>query len=281
MDLQMASRIILLRNVTAGVLVVISILFFCYLYPENLFQKELNPQFSYTYGCFFSYFDKPAWLACYIGDLLAHVFIPLGGGPLLITGTLLLEWMLLISILKKFNIGEMASLFALLPIMMEWGGYCSEKYLLTSLLSFIISLIFLLLFFNLKSGKQISIWGILFLPIIYFLAGSWLSFYVVMILLNEVGSDEKRWLFWSLLLVLGVLLPNLMQYIYGITQEVAYLYPLPSVPAFFPAIMFCSSLLLMQTGTFKEMKANLLTVSVTICVLFAVLGSSMSLYADF
>lgn len=64
MDLQMASRIILLRNVTAGVLVVISILFFCYLYPENLFQKELNPQFSYTYGCFFPILtSQRGWLA--------------------------------------------------------------------------------------------------------------------------------------------------------------------------------------------------------------------------
>lgn len=277
----MASRVILLRNVTAGLLVVISVLFFCYFCPESLFQKDLNPQFSYTFGSFITYLDKPAWLACYIGDLLAHTFIPLGGGPLLITGTLFLEWVLLMLILKKFKVGEMVSLFALLPIMMEWGGYCNEEYLLTSILSFIISLTFLLLFFNLKSGKQTFVWGLVFLPILYFLAGSWLSFYVVMILLYEVGNDEKPWFFWFLLLVLGVLLPNLMQYIYGITQEQAYLYPLPSVQAFFPAILFCSSLLLMQTGTFKEMKVSTLSVSITVCVLLAVLGSSISLYADF
>lgn len=280
MDSQMASRVILLRNVTAGLLVVVGVLFFRYLCPESLFQKELNSQFSYTFGCFITYLDKPAWLACYISDLLAHTFIPLGGGPLLITGILFLEWVLLALILKKFNVGEMVSLFALLPIMMEWGGYCNEKYLLTSILSFIISLTFLLLFFSMKSGKQTFIWGLIFLPVIYFLAGSWLSFYVVMILLYEAGNEEKTWLFWLLLLVLGVLLPNLMQYIYGITQEQAYLYPLPSVAAFFPAILFCSSLLLMQTGTFKEIKVSVLSVSVTVCVLLAVLGSSMSLYAD-
>ena len=277
----MAKRNILLQSITAGMLVVICVFFFWYIVPESLFLKEQVPQFSNTINNFLSYLDKPAWLVCYVGNLFTHLFIPLGGGPILIAMAIMLEWWLLVLILKRFNIGEMAFLYALFPIMLEWGCYCNEKYLLLSIFSFTLSLAIFLLYTYINNSKWSIFWGLMFLPLIYFLAGNRLTIYLVMILLYEANKDEKRWLFWLILLVIGGVFPNLMRYVYGISQEQAYLYPNTNVMSFFPAMLFCASLFVLQTKTLRRVQVSVCSVSVTTMALLAVLGISVSLCASF
>lgn len=123
--------------------------------------------------------------------------------------------------------------------------------------------------------------GLLALPLIYFLAGNRLNFFVLLILFYETGKEPKRWLYWGLLLVTGVFMPVWMMHFYSLTQEQAYLYPHNGLPSFFPPLLFCFSLLFLQIRKFRDMPIRVLPVIVTVCILLALLGIFIFLIADF
>lgn len=275
----MAKREVLLQSVAAVIFGLMCFAFFRFVYPSGFFQKE-QAEGLFTLGSFVSYLTKPAWLVCYSGNVLMAFGGP-SGAPFLITLILLFEWWLLTLVLKRFNVGGMASLYAFLPVMLEWGGYCYPTYLLRSILATIIALSLFLGYTCIKNKWLSVLAGLLALPLIYFLAGNRLNFFVLLILFYETGKEPKRWLYWSLLLVTGVFMPVWMMHFYSLTQEQAYLYPHNGLPSFFPPLLFCFSLLFLQIRKFRDMPIRVLPVIVTVCILLALLGIFIFLIADF
>lgn len=277
----MAKKVVSLPGVATTLFAVICFSFFYFIYPQDLFLKEQIVGFSYTSESFISYLSKPAWLACWLSDSLMHFFIPMNGGAFLLTGVLLLEWWLLILILRRFNVGEMSALYAFIPIMLEWGGYCNSDYGMTSILSLIIALSVFLGYTHIKGDRGTMLLGLLSLPLIYSLAGSRLYIMVILVLLYEAEKNKKRWIYWFFLLFVGMMLPEFLQGIYSLTEEQAYRYPHISIFAFFPAILFCFSILLLQIKKLGGMKVNTLSVSVTTLMLLFLLTVSVISQADF
>jgi len=77
------------------------IVFFLFYYPYHLFFKEQMQLFLFTSDYSLSYLYKPAALSCYLGDFFTQFFYLRGGGPVVISLTLCLEWLLISYVLKK------------------------------------------------------------------------------------------------------------------------------------------------------------------------------------
>lgn len=58
-----------LQWVIAGIFFVVCFAFFQWIYPNHLFFKEQMRIFLYTTDYFISFWDEPAWLSCYVGNL--------------------------------------------------------------------------------------------------------------------------------------------------------------------------------------------------------------------
>lgn len=76
-------------------------IFFQGYYPYHFFYKEQNQLFLWTNNYFFSYFDKPAWLACWVGDFLTQFYYYLYAGSTILTVSLLLLMGTLYAALRK------------------------------------------------------------------------------------------------------------------------------------------------------------------------------------
>lgn len=275
----MAKKGFLLQSISAIIFAVMCFAFYQFVFPSDYFQKEQTGAL-FTMDSFIAYLDKPAWLACYGGNLLMSLCGP-SGAPFLITVVLLLEWWILTLILKRFKIGEMAPLYAFLPVMLEWGAYCHPIYLLHSILSTVVGLSIFLGYTFIKNKWWCMFAGLMALPVIYILAGNRMNLFILLGLLYEAGKNTRRWLYWGVLLIAGIVLPGWMGDLYSLPEEQAYLYPHPGLPAFFPAILFCFSLFVLQMSKFRDMPVRIWPVTITTCFMLVLLVVSIYSFADF
>lgn len=262
-----------MEKIVAGLFFAVCFVFFQWISPSTVFVKEQVPDFTFTVQSFLSYFLKPASLVCYLGDAGMKIAssIP-GGAALLLTSVLFWEWRLLTGLMRQFKMGEMSFFYALFPVFLEWGYYGYENYRISSILSFMLVLIIFRIYAKVKDN-EVSRWaGFLALPVIYILAGSRMFIFFTLLLLYEAGKNERRWFYWSALLVVSTILPQLFASLYKITEEQAYQYPYQAFYAFFPGMLFCFSLLLLQIKTFRKMRINVVSVSVTTVLLFSLLA---------
>lgn len=262
----------LLQGSVAGLFAVVCVLFFQFLVSDHLFAKEQVVSIAGLPEVLSGYWGKPAWLACSLAKILTSVLVPVGGGAIQITLVLLSEWWASCFILKKFHVGEMAPLFALFPVILEWGTYASPYYHLNSILSLIITLYIFCGYTLIKKKWLSGIMGFVLLFVVYSLVGSRLFIFIILVLLYEAEIEEKRWMYWALLLITGTLLPEFLKSLYSLSEEEAYQYPHAWLPAFFPAIMLASLLVAMQFEKVRYMKVSTWSVSVTSGLLLLLLA---------
>ena len=132
----MAKNIIVLRGVVAVIFVTACFLFFNYSYPFYLFHSGQMPV-PVPISDLSSYLDKPAVLASFIGDFLSSRFSSPTVAASVITLVFLVEWFIITKMLNKFNIGNIAILYALFPVVFEWIFYCQLSNSLSSALSIV------------------------------------------------------------------------------------------------------------------------------------------------
>ena len=262
----------LLQGVVVGIFVLSCIAFFQFFGSDYLFEKEQVVNLSSLSGAVSECLGKPAWLACSLAKIFSSLLIPIGGGALLVTVILLLEWWFFTCILKRFHVGEMAFLYALLPVVLEWGSYCSPKYHLASILSLVITLLLFCGYMAVKNKLLSMLIGFVLLLTVYALVGSRLFVYVILVLLYEAELGEKRWIYWALFLITGFVFPEFLKEVYGLTEALVYQYPSPWLPAFFPAITIASVLVVTQFKAIRHMRANVWSVSIMsgLLVLFVI-----------
>lgn len=277
----MARSIIWLRTIIAVLFAFICFSFFQYYCTADLFAKELTSDFRFSSGCFASYLHKPAWLACYLGDSLANVFLPVGGGAFLMTAVFLAEWWIITWALDRFEVGNMRFIYAFFPVMMEVGGYCGYSYQLHSILSFMIVLLVFLRYTYISTFWQSFFYAFFMLPVIYILAGGRLFIYVILILLYDAYKNERRWFFWTCLLISGTAMPDLLRPIYALSEDQAYQFPHSGLFAFFPSILFAFGVMLLQFKNIREMRVNVVNISVITVLLVGLLVLSVFSEADF
>lgn len=78
--------------------------FYQFFYPYHFFYKEQNQLFLWTGDYLSTYFDKPAWLACLIGDFLTQFYYYLYAGSSILTLSLLLLTGILYAALRNAGI---------------------------------------------------------------------------------------------------------------------------------------------------------------------------------
>lgn len=269
----------LLQGVITGIFVLSCVTFFQFFDSGHLFDKEQVVGLSFLSEAVSECMDKPAWLACALAKTLLSLLVPVGGGALLLTIILLLEWWVLTVILKRFNVGEMAFLYALFPVALEWGTYCSPSYHLASILSLVLVLLVFCGYTLIKNKWLSMLSGFALLFIVYSLVGSRLFIFVILVLLYEAEIGEKRWVYWALLLITGTVLPEFLKSVYSLSEAQAYQYPHPWLPAFFPGIAVAGVLVVIQFKAIRNMRANVWSVSVMSGLLILIVISSVLSHA--
>lgn len=126
--------------VPAGIFT-LGFLFYFFCYPYHLFFKEQNQLFLLTADYFFSYFNKPGWIAALSGDFLTQFFILRGGGPLVIAVLLTLEYLVAASFIRKIFHTNHAWLWALLPVAADWSLHMHQLHRLAVSVGFILILL--------------------------------------------------------------------------------------------------------------------------------------------
>ena len=96
----------LLQKRVAGLFALLCVIFFQFFDSDHLFLKEEVVSVASLPEVLVGYWGKPAWLACSMAKVLTSLFVPVGGGAVLITAVLMLEWWASLFILRKFNVGR-------------------------------------------------------------------------------------------------------------------------------------------------------------------------------
>ena len=206
-------------------LVVTSFLFFQLAYPYHLFLKEQIQLFLFTSDYFLSYFAKPAWLACYLGDFFTQFFYLRGGGALVLSLLLGIEWMLARAVISRLTHSLYSGLLALLPVAVDWSLHCNTLHSLSVSIGFILVLSLFLLYSLVRNKWVSSIFlGLLSLTGYWFTGSSFLLFPLIA-LPYDFHNQRASWLKWIPAFALIFSLPLILRHHYLLTLVQAFIYP--------------------------------------------------------
>lgn len=206
-----------------------SFLFFQLAYPYHLFLKEQIQLFLFTSDYFLSYFAKPAWLACYLGDFLTQFFYLKGGGALVLSLLLSLEWIVVRATISRLSQSSFPGLWALLPVAVDWSLYGNTLHPLSVSVGFILALI-LFLAYSKVSNKWLSYFVLAFFSLAgYWIAGSSFLLFVVLALPYDFHNQRASWLKWIPAFVLVFSIPFVLRHHYLLTSFQAFIYPALSI----------------------------------------------------
>ncbi|MDH6356598.1 DUF6057 family protein [Parabacteroides sp. PF5-9] len=255
--------------------------FFQFFFKYHLFFKEEIQLFLFTTDYFLSYLKKPGWLAAYLGDFLTQFFYLRGGGAVLISLILLLEWRLIVRWLRSLGLYSHTSLFALFPIVIEWVLHTTLGYSLTSSVGFIFVLATCLLLGNVVGKWWSYVLIVCTIPLFYALIGGYMLFLPVYLLLNDLSKQKGIVFADILLIVLFAVYPYIVRSYYVITVRQAYLLPGMSRTVYYSglALLFISWTVFFKfthTHTFRRKALWPLIIG-----LFLLLGAGLWQKADF
>ena len=206
-------------------LVVTSFLFFQLAYPYHLFLKEQIQLFLFTSDYFLSYFAKPAWLACYLGDFFTQFFYLRGGGALVLSLLLGIEWMVTRAVISRLTHSLYSGLWALLPVAVDWLLHCNTLHSLSVSIGFILVLSLFLLYSLVRNKWVSSIFlGLLSLTG-YWLTGSSFLLFPLIALPYDFHNQRASWLKWIPAFALIFFLPLILRHHYLLTLVQAFIYP--------------------------------------------------------
>jgi hypothetical protein len=210
--------------IAAGVFFAASFVFFEFFYSYHLYFVEQLQIFLLTPAHFLSYFSKPAFLSSYIGDFLTQFYYLSGGGPAVISLTLILLWLLVRRIMNLWNGRDNGYLWPLIPSVFSWIALCDPEFPLAAVLGLIISISSFLIYVSIGRETIRKVAGMLMIPVLYVAAGSGFLVFAALAARHELatGRRNRSLLFAVIMVLISVLFPPLLRQFYNITLLQSY-----------------------------------------------------------
>ena len=221
--------IIIFRAVAALASIIGCFLYFRYVVPYHVCFKEQLQMFVFSSSYLWSYFSKPASLACLVGDFLTQFLFFKTSGAAVITLLLSMLWLLFFFTLKQFSQKRndaccLLSFAAMPPVMVDWILYPELSFTLSLSVSFIIILSAFLLYSK-TNGKISSATAILLIPALYMIAGASVFLFVVVAILYDIYCCRRRFVLWTAITSLSIVIPVIFRHSYLLTLKQAFSYP--------------------------------------------------------
>lgn len=210
--------------IAAGVFFGAAFVFFRFFYQYHLYFVEQLQIFLLTPAHFLSYFSKPGFLSSYIGDFLTQFYYLSGGGPAVISLTLMLLWLLVRRLLNLWNEKDNGFLWPLIPSVFSWIALCDPEFPLAAVIGLIIAIASFLVYRSIGRETIRKPSGILMIPALYVAAGSGYFLFVVLAAWYELKTVRKNraLVFAAVMVLFMVLVPLLMRQLYNITLLQSY-----------------------------------------------------------
>jgi hypothetical protein len=201
-------------------------IFFFLFYDHHLFFSEQLQIFRITPDFFFSYFSKPASLSSYIGDFITQFYYLPGGGAVTITIISTILWLLIRQLLINTELRNSVNLLSLIPVLFGWIALCNIHYPASVLISFIISVIFTLIYCSIPDKIVRYISGIISIPLLYLFTGSYFYLFTFSAVIFELfyTDDSRKMIFISLYLIIAFLVPVALRRCFLLTYAETFTY---------------------------------------------------------
>ena len=261
--------------IVAFILPVISFLYFHFIVPYHIFFKEQIQLFIFDPTYIISYFSKPGGLACLTGDFLTQFFYLKGGGAIIISLLFLFEWLMFVRILNSFGVKQTASLWALLPVIAEWVVISDINFSIAMTVSFVLTLLATLIYASIQNKMISIVYGIIFIPFLYFLLGSAVFLFPAAILLYDIQKDKKRYIYWFTLIVLTAITPFLFRIFFLLTVNQAFLYPYLGFKQKLSSLVMILILFFVSFKKLRELHFTFLSFSLTVLFILIIGISSI------
>jgi len=254
-------------------LISISFLFFQFFYSYHLFLKEQIQLFLYTSDYFLSYFNKPAWLACYSGDFLTQFFYLRGGGAIVLSILFGIEWLLSTVVIKRISPIANASVWALLPVFADCIFHCDILYSISVSVGFIFMLALFLIYTSI-SNKWLSLTLAVILTFVgYWLLGNSILVFPFLVVAHDLKNRQRSLMKWLFLLTIVISLPLILRHHYLLTNIQAYIFPAFNIQSLllqgaFVLALVCSFLLKNLENKYSRI-TNIVLPSIFIFLLIA------------
>ncbi len=267
--------------VLAVILAVGCFSFFQYAYSAHLFLKEQLQLYLFTSDYFLSYLAKPAALACNIGDFLTQFFYLRGGGAVVLTILLLVEWYLVVQVLRRWQFGVLAALFALFPILAEWVLHTDLLYAVASTVSIILLILVYLLYSRIRGTWQSTLAGGVLMCVSYILFGSVSLLFPLLVIVQDLIDGKGRWLYGIVLILLSLSIPMMLRDTYLLTIKQVYLYPFGAVGQLAGAGLLVLVMFVALCDKIRVAPMNVMAFTVLSACLLLLLGVGIGWKANF
>lgn len=207
---------------------IVIFVFYAFYLQYHLFFIEQMQLFMLTPEHFYSYFNKPASIACYLGDFLTQFYYLRGGGAVVITLCMaLLYWFSKKAVHKILN--KKLGLLPILLIVIVSLFHTNVLYPLASTIALILSIFAIWGYTSLKNKNARYIIGILLITGLYFIVGAYNMVFTLGIILFEIINNKTKkpfiLAFSVVIIALSIITPLALRTNYYLTKKQAFTYP--------------------------------------------------------
>lgn len=169
-------------------------------YKFFFYYQEQLQLFPLTGQYFIDTVSEPAGLAFYLSGFIIQFFALPCMGALLTTFLLVAVALLLYGILRKVSPSGACGLLALFPVAMLLLYHLDINYRMQGTVSFLLMLVFIRLYLYFDRFPLRLILSVLMVFLLFWMAGSVMSLFVVCIILLEVLQRKQGWFYFPVLL---------------------------------------------------------------------------------
>lgn len=186
-----------MKNITTNIITpfifgVIVYLFFTLMYSYHLHYQEQYQLFLITGDYFLSHLQIPGGFSDYLGGFITQFYFYPSVGSVFIAILLVSLQQLIWKISQRFNKTSLYYPLTFIPSLFYWALLCSENYLPGGLVALVILMIFIHFVTQIKDGILKSVLSLLFVPVLYWLAGGAVVFYVLFFALMILFLSKQR-----------------------------------------------------------------------------------------
>lgn len=167
-------------------------LFFTIWYPFHFHYQEQYQLFLLTSDYFSDFAAIPGGLSDYIGGFITQFYFYTSIGALILAILLVALQLLVRFIAKLISKGHVNLALTFIPSIMYWSLLCNENYLPGGMVALILMVLFIAVSINIKSKTINLIFALASVPILYWMAGGMVFFYVLFQLIILLYSEKKQ-----------------------------------------------------------------------------------------